>query len=252
MAKLTPLDIRRQEFKKAIRGYDVEEVRVFLEMLADQFEEMINENTEMRERLINLEAKVEEYVKNEENLNEILEQTRKLQENTLETLKQKEENIIKEAELKAVEILERARAEARQVREEMQRLQEKKDAFVQRLKYLLQSYIDLIQMLGMEQVIEPLQDEPGAARLTKGRGTSKRMQSDDSDSKIDEESLADSEDFFDNINEIIDKIDIPDEKPAQKSPSPEKIKKRKDHPDTKEETGLDEFPNLNDNLKLGE
>ncbi|NVM02542.1 MAG: DivIVA domain-containing protein, partial [Candidatus Helarchaeota archaeon] len=39
--KLTPLDIKRQEFKKVMRGYDVIEVDAFLEMVADEYESLL-------------------------------------------------------------------------------------------------------------------------------------------------------------------------------------------------------------------
>ena len=39
--KITPLDLRKQEFKKGMRGYDVHEVDAFLEMVAKEMEETI-------------------------------------------------------------------------------------------------------------------------------------------------------------------------------------------------------------------
>jgi cell division initiation protein len=41
--KLTPLDIRRQEFKKVVRGVDPEEVSVFLDMVAGEYERILRE-----------------------------------------------------------------------------------------------------------------------------------------------------------------------------------------------------------------
>ena len=35
---ITPLEIRKQEFKKKVRGYDPHEVRDFLEMLVTEIE----------------------------------------------------------------------------------------------------------------------------------------------------------------------------------------------------------------------
>ncbi len=39
--KITPLDIRKQEFKAGFKGYDKNEVNVFLEMIAKEMEELI-------------------------------------------------------------------------------------------------------------------------------------------------------------------------------------------------------------------
>ena len=48
--KITPLDIRRKEFKRSMRGYSDEEVDVFLDDVADEFERLYQENGEMSER----------------------------------------------------------------------------------------------------------------------------------------------------------------------------------------------------------
>jgi len=42
--KLSPLDIKKQEFSRAFRGYSVEEVQAFLDTLARQVEEMSEVN----------------------------------------------------------------------------------------------------------------------------------------------------------------------------------------------------------------
>ena len=34
--RITPLDIRRQNFRKTMRGYDADEVEAFLEMIPDE------------------------------------------------------------------------------------------------------------------------------------------------------------------------------------------------------------------------
>ena len=38
--RVTPLDIRRQKFRKGMRGYDPGEVDAFLEMLAEAWEDV--------------------------------------------------------------------------------------------------------------------------------------------------------------------------------------------------------------------
>jgi DivIVA domain-containing protein len=39
--KITPLDIRKTEFKSVFKGFDKNEVKVFLEMIAKEMEELI-------------------------------------------------------------------------------------------------------------------------------------------------------------------------------------------------------------------
>ena len=58
--KLTPLDIRRQEFKRVVRGIDPEEVSVFLDMVAGEFERILRESKALSEERDELKRKVDE------------------------------------------------------------------------------------------------------------------------------------------------------------------------------------------------
>jgi cell division initiation protein len=58
--KLTPLDIRKQEFKRIMRGYDPVEVVTFLEMVASDLEEALKLQKESRERIIELETQLKD------------------------------------------------------------------------------------------------------------------------------------------------------------------------------------------------
>ncbi len=52
--KITPLEIKRQEFKKTMRGYDTIEVETFLEMVSNEMEELIHENRDQKDKIIEL------------------------------------------------------------------------------------------------------------------------------------------------------------------------------------------------------
>jgi len=56
--KVTPLDIRRKEFKRSVRGYLEEDVDLFLDAVADEFERLSKENTDLQERMKALEEQV--------------------------------------------------------------------------------------------------------------------------------------------------------------------------------------------------
>ena len=99
--------------------------------------------------------------KNEKNINEILSRTREMQEEAKNNLEKQQEIILKDAEFKAVEILENSRKESRQIREEVLELQHKKDSFSSRLKYLIHSYLDLLNMLDAENLLD--EDEKNIA-----------------------------------------------------------------------------------------
>lgn len=51
MERLTPLDIFNKDFKYSLRGYDVDEVNEFLDLVIKNFEYLIEENRELKEQL---------------------------------------------------------------------------------------------------------------------------------------------------------------------------------------------------------
>jgi cell division initiation protein len=56
--KVTPLDIRRKEFRRSVRGYLDEDVDVFLDTVADECERLAKMNTDLQERVRGLEEQV--------------------------------------------------------------------------------------------------------------------------------------------------------------------------------------------------
>ena len=54
--KLTPLDIKKQEFKKVLRGYDPVEVDSFLDMMSNEFADLLRQSKEMSGQLVEFET----------------------------------------------------------------------------------------------------------------------------------------------------------------------------------------------------
>ena len=44
---LTPLDIQQQKFRTKLRGFDIQEVDLFLDQMADAFEALLKENEKL-------------------------------------------------------------------------------------------------------------------------------------------------------------------------------------------------------------
>jgi DivIVA domain-containing protein len=56
MRRLTPMDIYNKEFKQTIRGYDVNEVNEFLDLIISNYEDILDENKLLKEKLKRLES----------------------------------------------------------------------------------------------------------------------------------------------------------------------------------------------------
>lgn len=151
--KLTPLEIRKQEFKKTLRGFDPIEVRTFLEMVAEQFEKQLEETKSFSNKLIELEAKLKNYQETEKDLRETLFNVQEVKKQSEESSRRQADLIIKEAELKSIEILENARKQARQIREEVNWLRSQKESFINRLRHILISQVELLSVLEIDDTL---------------------------------------------------------------------------------------------------
>ena len=57
--KITPLEIYQQEFKKAIRGVDPDEVEEFLVKVAESYEEVLKENEQLARQVDSLSSQLD-------------------------------------------------------------------------------------------------------------------------------------------------------------------------------------------------
>ncbi|OYD07859.1 DivIVA domain-containing protein [Paludifilum halophilum] len=51
MERLTPRDIFNKDFKTSLRGYDVDEVNEFLDIVIKNFEDLLEENQQLKEEM---------------------------------------------------------------------------------------------------------------------------------------------------------------------------------------------------------
>ena len=152
--KLTPIDIRKWEFKKGIRGYDKYEVQAFLELAAEEFEKLQQDRREFEQKSKRLEKEIEEYRRVEKSLQDTLvsakESTDRLMENS-----RKEAGLSEgDAELHADKILEGARKKASRIEDEITRVTVLRDSFAVKLKSILSSQVELLEMFGEVNVEE--------------------------------------------------------------------------------------------------
>ncbi len=205
--KLTPLEIRKQEFRKTMRGLDPIEVQTFLDMVAEEYEHLAEENKSLNRRLIELETRLKDYQENEKNLRETLYNVQEVKKQSEESSRRQADLIIKEAELKALEVVEAARKKAQHIHEEVLWLKSQKESFINRLRHILVSQIELLSVMEIDDI---LPEESRRALRTLNIRTSRSGGGDTPKKKV-----------------------IPDQ--AEAVPAPEKSKSAKGSADTHEE-----------------
>jgi cell division initiation protein len=149
---LTPLDIRKQEFRRAVRGFDVDEVETFLDMVAEQFETLLRERNRLNEEVLKVRTQLRDYQQVEKTLQETLMNAQQSISESRESSRREAELIVREAELRAEEIIEDARNQLQQLKNELLLLRAEKASFVKRLKQLLQSQVELVEVLSSDDL----------------------------------------------------------------------------------------------------
>lgn len=144
--KLQPFSIRQQEFSIKIRGFDRDEVKAFLERIADDVDELLKENEELKQQVDSLSKQVEEFKKIEKNLQDTLLKAQESSVKSIESAKKQKALMIKEAELKAAQIIEKARESANEIRNAVLNLREEKDMLIARLKAIISSQAHLLEV----------------------------------------------------------------------------------------------------------
>lgn len=148
--KIMPIEIRNQEFKKTMRGYDPVEVETFLELIAGEYEALLNDNERLQKELVSMEADLKHFREAEKTLKQTLYNVQKTSQQSKEN-SVKEANLIKkEAQLAAIQLVERARSEVHKMQEDVRSLKRQKDSLITRLKHVLSSQIELLEVLSID------------------------------------------------------------------------------------------------------
>ncbi len=143
--RITPLDVRKQEFKKGMRGYDAEEVQAFLTTVADEYEAVLLDNKQLRERILELDEKIQEYRHMEKTLRDTLMTAERVLAEARDNARKEADLILKDAEMKAQQATENYRRQAAELRREVIDLHKEKEAFLARVKGLAEAQIQFIE-----------------------------------------------------------------------------------------------------------
>lgn len=142
--RITPLDVRKQEFGKTMRGFDCDEVRAFLGTLAGEYEAVLVDNKEIRERIAGQDEKIAEYKSMERTLRDTLMTAERVMQETRENASREGQLIVQEAQAAAKNILEECRLRTEELRREIVGLRKEKETYLARFRGLAEAQIKFI------------------------------------------------------------------------------------------------------------
>lgn len=139
--KLTALEIKQQTFEKSLRGFDVAEVKAFLNIVSNEWEHLVSKNKDMEREILQIRDKLKHYEKVEEALHETLQTAKESAEQRLDGARKEAKNKVEKAEMEAENILREARQQRQEVRQSVHRLLDRREEIIRGVK----SYLDLAQ-----------------------------------------------------------------------------------------------------------
>ncbi|MBU1700921.1 MAG: DivIVA domain-containing protein [Candidatus Eisenbacteria bacterium] len=142
---LTPLDIRKATFRRVLRGVDAEEVGAFLEVVAENYERVIQDHAKINERVSGLEDRIRHYEGMEKFLQQSMLTAEQLVSDAKDASRQKSEKCIEEAQRRAERILEDSRERLRSLSRGVRELESRKGLYVERFRSLLESHLRILE-----------------------------------------------------------------------------------------------------------
>jgi cell division initiation protein len=142
--KITPLDIRRKEFKRSVRGYTDEEVDIFLDEVADEFERLFQANMELDDKVHRLEEQSAGLTQVREALEKTLITAQVQSEDMRSNAHKESELILRDAELKARGIVHDSYGETQKVQQALFQLKLLEEDFRFKFRSLLEGYLKLL------------------------------------------------------------------------------------------------------------
>ncbi|HYV85083.1 MAG TPA: DivIVA domain-containing protein [Patescibacteria group bacterium] len=152
--KITPIDVSGHAFAVKMRGFDQEEVRSFLNLVSSEFEAVIVESNNLKEKLAQVEASVSDLRERERILKETLLTAQRLADEIREEARKEAQIIVREAEVKGSQLLDQAGRKAGELEGTIQALRVEREAFAQRIRSAVEQHLRLLDMHRNEEEVE--------------------------------------------------------------------------------------------------
>jgi cell division initiation protein len=152
--KVTPLDLRQQRFKSAMRGFEKDEVLAFLAEVADDYEQALRETDRLRDELARAQASLDEHREHERNLRNTLLTAQKLADEIRNNAEQESRRLIREAEGRAELLLQKAQGRLEEVQREIDSLRMKRKDVESSLETTIAALRNSLEFIRQQDVKE--------------------------------------------------------------------------------------------------
>lgn len=144
--KITPFDVHQQQFQIRFRGFDIREVDAFLERTADFFDELKQENENLKVEIQRLRQQIQGHLDREQTIKRAMVNSQKALDQMKENARKSGEIIVAEAEIAAEKILHRAHNRLVQLHEDISELKRQRLQIEVQIHSVLDAHAKLLEL----------------------------------------------------------------------------------------------------------
>jgi DivIVA domain-containing protein len=151
--RLTPIDVRRMEFPKGLRGYDPARVDDFREQVAEELERLTRANQELESSVRSLTEQLRGFRDRDKALNDALVSAQQLRSDSREQSEREAQLILREARSDADRIVQQAQMDAMRFSDQITLLARMRRGYLKQFRVMLER--QLAEIAVEEDVPDP-------------------------------------------------------------------------------------------------
>jgi cell division initiation protein len=144
---LSPIEIQSNEFRRVFRGFDPEEVRLFLQAVAESYQALTLEKSQRDQETVHLQAALEEFRRRENVLKDALYTAQKTADEVKAQAVREAQSILQEAQVRGEAYIQQAQLRAHQMERTILDLKLERMNALSALKELLNRTQNLLEAL---------------------------------------------------------------------------------------------------------
>jgi DivIVA domain-containing protein len=141
---LTPLDVRRYEFGKVLRGYDPERVDQFREQVANELERLVRQNQELEQKARSFHDQLKSFRERDKALNEALVHAQQLRSEIRDQSEREAQLILREAQAQGDSIIVNAQRDIGRLEDELAALERFRRSYLAQLRVFVERQLSEI------------------------------------------------------------------------------------------------------------
>src|SRR5687767_9868325 len=142
---LTPLDVRRYDFGRALRGYNPARVDQFRDQVAEEMERLTRINQDLDAKARSFHEQLRAFRDRDKALNDALVSAQQLRGEIRDQAEREAQLVLREARIESDRALDAARSEIRRLEEEIMGLQRVRRTYLAQLRQIIERQLSAIE-----------------------------------------------------------------------------------------------------------